>query len=166
MGERIRGRYVKLFFLHTRHGGSSLLSTLVTSPRYATSSTSSLPTSHSTVWSRSLSPTDETLHLLRSPHPPSVFGRLCQRRDIRPHAKCHGRPRESLSFPLLCPTNSGRVLTYPLFLCIYAYIQGLPPEVVGASSVFTGEEEIFAFARACSRLVQMGSREWAEGAGR
>jgi peroxisome-assembly ATPase len=30
------------------------------------------------------------------------------------------------------------------------------------SSMFTGEEEIFAFARACSRLVQMGSKEWAE----
>ncbi|KAG9317344.1 AFG1-like ATPase [Chiua virens] len=43
---------------------------------------------------------------------------------------------------------------------------GLPPEVVGASSMFTGEEEIFAFARACSRLVEMGSREWAESAGR
>ncbi|KAF8138345.1 AFG1-like ATPase [Boletus edulis] len=43
---------------------------------------------------------------------------------------------------------------------------GLPPEVVGASSMFTGEEEIFAFARACSRLVQMGSREWVESAGR
>ncbi|KAI9574798.1 ATPase [Boletus coccyginus] len=42
---------------------------------------------------------------------------------------------------------------------------GLPPEVVGASSMFTGEEEIFAFARACSRLVQMGSREWAESVG-
>ncbi|KIJ20397.1 hypothetical protein PAXINDRAFT_166457 [Paxillus involutus ATCC 200175] len=43
---------------------------------------------------------------------------------------------------------------------------GLPPDVVGASSMFTGEEEVFAFARACSRLVQMGSREWAESAGR
>ncbi|KAI6100289.1 AFG1-like ATPase-domain-containing protein [Pisolithus sp. B1] len=43
---------------------------------------------------------------------------------------------------------------------------GLAPEVVGASSMFTGEEEIFAFARACSRLVQMGSKEWAETAGR
>ncbi|KAF9238772.1 AFG1-like ATPase [Melanogaster broomeanus] len=43
---------------------------------------------------------------------------------------------------------------------------GLPPEVVGASSMFTGEEEVFAFARACSRLVQMGSQEWAESAGR
>lgn len=30
------------------------------------------------------------------------------------------------------------------------------------SSMFTGEEEVFAFARACSRLVQMGTREWAE----
>lgn len=43
---------------------------------------------------------------------------------------------------------------------------GLPPEIVGASAMFTGEEEIFAFARACSRLVQMGSKEWAETAGR
>ncbi|KDR84006.1 hypothetical protein GALMADRAFT_236577 [Galerina marginata CBS 339.88] len=42
---------------------------------------------------------------------------------------------------------------------------GLNHEVVGASSMFTGEEEVFAFARACSRLVQMGSREWAETAG-
>ncbi|KAH7887516.1 AFG1-like ATPase-domain-containing protein [Phlebopus sp. FC_14] len=42
---------------------------------------------------------------------------------------------------------------------------GLSSDIVGASSMFTGEEEIFAFARACSRLVQMGSREWAEGAG-
>jgi len=31
--------------------------------------------------------------------------------------------------------------------------------------MFTGEEEVFAFARACSRLVQMGSKEWAEMAG-
>ncbi|KAL4076214.1 AFG1-like ATPase-domain-containing protein [Scleroderma citrinum] len=42
---------------------------------------------------------------------------------------------------------------------------GLPPEIVGASAMFTGEEEIFAFARACSRLVQMGSKEWAETGG-
>lgn len=39
---------------------------------------------------------------------------------------------------------------------------GLSPEAVGSSSMFSGDEEIFAFARACSRLVQMGSREWAE----
>ncbi|KAF8338739.1 AFG1-like ATPase-domain-containing protein [Cantharellus anzutake] len=39
---------------------------------------------------------------------------------------------------------------------------GLPADVVGSSSIFTGEEEIFAFARACSRLVQMSSKEWAE----
>ncbi|KIY73982.1 AFG1-like ATPase [Cylindrobasidium torrendii FP15055 ss-10] len=39
-------------------------------------------------------------------------------------------------------------------------------ENVGTSPIFTGEEEIFAFARACSRLVQMGSKEWAETAGR
>ncbi|KXN92308.1 Lactation elevated protein 1 [Leucoagaricus sp. SymC.cos] len=42
---------------------------------------------------------------------------------------------------------------------------GLPTEIVGSSSMFTGEEEVFAFARACSRLVQMGSKEWAETAG-
>jgi protein AFG1 len=43
--------------------------------------------------------------------------------------------------------------------------QGLDHPMVGTSSVFTGEEEIFAFARACSRLVQMGSKEWANTAG-
>ncbi|RDB20064.1 Lactation elevated protein 1 [Hypsizygus marmoreus] len=42
---------------------------------------------------------------------------------------------------------------------------GLSGDVVGTSSMFTGEEEVFAFARACSRLVQMGSKEWAEMAG-
>lgn len=39
---------------------------------------------------------------------------------------------------------------------------GLSNDALGSSSIFTGEEEIFAFARACSRLVQMGSKEWAE----
>ncbi|KIK04720.1 hypothetical protein K443DRAFT_675736 [Laccaria amethystina LaAM-08-1] len=43
---------------------------------------------------------------------------------------------------------------------------GLSNDIVGTSSMFTGEEEIFAFARACSRLVQMGSKEWADTAGR
>ena len=43
--------------------------------------------------------------------------------------------------------------------------QGLADKGVGTSSMFTGEEEIFAFARCCSRLVQMGSKEWAETAG-
>jgi len=38
----------------------------------------------------------------------------------------------------------------------------LPAEVVGAASMFNGEEELFAFARCCSRLVQMGSAEWME----
>ncbi|KDQ64431.1 hypothetical protein JAAARDRAFT_28064 [Jaapia argillacea MUCL 33604] len=38
-------------------------------------------------------------------------------------------------------------------------------QTVGTSSMFSGEEELFAFARCCSRLVQMGSREWAETAG-
>ncbi|KAK0206917.1 AFG1-like ATPase-domain-containing protein [Desarmillaria ectypa] len=39
---------------------------------------------------------------------------------------------------------------------------GLSEQHIGDSSMFSGEEEIFAFARACSRLVQMGSKEWAE----
>jgi protein AFG1 len=42
--------------------------------------------------------------------------------------------------------------------------QGLPAGVVGASSLFTGDEELFAFARCCSRLVEMGSVQWAESA--
>jgi len=42
---------------------------------------------------------------------------------------------------------------------------GLNSDIVGSSSMFTGEEEVFAFARACSRLVEMGSKEWAETAG-
>lgn len=43
---------------------------------------------------------------------------------------------------------------------------GLPAEVVGAASMFNGEEELFAFARCCSRLVEMGSAEWMEHSGR
>ncbi|CCL98581.1 uncharacterized protein FIBRA_00582 [Fibroporia radiculosa] len=39
---------------------------------------------------------------------------------------------------------------------------GLPSDMVISSSMFTGDEELFAFARCCSRLVQMGSKEWAE----
>lgn len=42
---------------------------------------------------------------------------------------------------------------------------GLSAGTVGTSSMFTGEEEVFAFARCCSRLVQMGSKEWAESSG-
>ncbi|KIK67775.1 hypothetical protein GYMLUDRAFT_36552 [Collybiopsis luxurians FD-317 M1] len=42
---------------------------------------------------------------------------------------------------------------------------GISQEIVGKSSIFSGEEEIFAFARACSRLVQMGSKEWVDTAG-
>jgi len=42
---------------------------------------------------------------------------------------------------------------------------GISQDIVGKSSIFTGEEEIFAFARACSRLVQMGSKEWVDTAG-
>lgn len=41
-------------------------------------------------------------------------------------------------------------------------IKGLSNETVGSSSIFSGEEEVFAFARACSRLVEMGSKQWAE----
>lgn len=43
--------------------------------------------------------------------------------------------------------------------------QGLPGDMVISSSIFSGDEELFAFARCCSRLVQMGSKEWAETAG-
>ncbi|KZP20184.1 AFG1-like ATPase [Athelia psychrophila] len=39
---------------------------------------------------------------------------------------------------------------------------GLSNDAVGSSSIFSGEEEVFAFARACSRLVEMGSKQWAE----
>ncbi|KZT06408.1 AFG1-like ATPase [Laetiporus sulphureus 93-53] len=42
---------------------------------------------------------------------------------------------------------------------------GLPSDVVISSSVCSGEEELFAFARCCSRLVQMGSKKWMENAG-
>ncbi|KIY49474.1 AFG1-like ATPase, partial [Fistulina hepatica ATCC 64428] len=45
------------------------------------------------------------------------------------------------------------------------YELGLGEHQVGKSSMFSGSEEIFAFARACSRLVQMGSKEWAETTG-
>lgn len=44
----------------------------------------------------------------------------------------------------------------------YKYQQGLNVEIVGASSMFTGQEEIFAFARAVSRLTEMSSRQYAE----
>ena len=33
------------------------------------------------------------------------------------------------------------------------------------TKAYNEEEEVFAFARCCSRLVQMGSKEWAETAG-
>jgi hypothetical protein len=39
---------------------------------------------------------------------------------------------------------------------------GMSMEMVKNSSLFSGEEERFAFARALSRLSEMGSREWAE----
>ncbi|KAJ3981749.1 AFG1-like ATPase-domain-containing protein [Lentinula detonsa] len=42
---------------------------------------------------------------------------------------------------------------------------GISQDIVGKSSIFSGEEELFAFARACSRLVQMGSKEWVDTAG-
>ncbi|GAA5984237.1 hypothetical protein JCM11641_005890 [Rhodosporidiobolus odoratus] len=41
---------------------------------------------------------------------------------------------------------------------------GLTADVVGASSIFTGDEEVFAFARAVSRITEMGSVQWARGA--
>ncbi|GAA6029893.1 hypothetical protein JCM8097_009157 [Rhodosporidiobolus ruineniae] len=40
---------------------------------------------------------------------------------------------------------------------------GLTADIVGASSIFTGDEEVFAFARAVSRITEMGSVQWARG---
>ncbi|KAI0940112.1 hypothetical protein AcW1_004920 [Taiwanofungus camphoratus] len=42
---------------------------------------------------------------------------------------------------------------------------GLSSDTVISSSMFSGDEELFAFARCCSRLTQMGSKEWAESSG-
>ncbi|CAG8571480.1 6861_t:CDS:2 [Acaulospora colombiana] len=42
---------------------------------------------------------------------------------------------------------------------------GISDQQVGTTSIFDGEEELFAFARACSRLIQMGTQEWALTAG-
>ncbi|KAM0787546.1 hypothetical protein ACM66B_003617 [Microbotryomycetes sp. NB124-2] len=39
---------------------------------------------------------------------------------------------------------------------------GLSAEVVGASSIFTGDEEVFAFARALSRLNEMSGVQWSQ----
>jgi protein AFG1 len=39
---------------------------------------------------------------------------------------------------------------------------GLNMKMLRDSSIFNGEEEAFAFARALSRLTEMGSKEWAE----
>lgn len=33
---------------------------------------------------------------------------------------------------------------------------------IGGSPIFTGDEELFAFARVISRLTEMGSRQYAE----
>ncbi|GAA97775.1 uncharacterized protein L969DRAFT_113509 [Mixia osmundae IAM 14324] len=43
---------------------------------------------------------------------------------------------------------------------------GLNADQIGASSIFSGEEEIFAFARAVSRLSEMGSAAWSGQDGR
>ncbi|KAK4051211.1 ATPase [Microbotryomycetes sp. JL201] len=42
---------------------------------------------------------------------------------------------------------------------------GLSAEVVGSSSIFTGDEEVFAFARALSRLNEMSGVQWNNGIG-
>ncbi|TNY24192.1 AFG1-like ATPase-domain-containing protein [Rhodotorula diobovata] len=42
---------------------------------------------------------------------------------------------------------------------------GLSADIVGASSIFTGDEEVFAFARAVSRITEMGSVQWARAQG-
>ncbi|KAK5111655.1 hypothetical protein LTR62_004760 [Meristemomyces frigidus] len=39
---------------------------------------------------------------------------------------------------------------------------GLDMETLKGSSIFSGDEEAFAFARALSRLTEMGSQEWVE----
>ena len=39
---------------------------------------------------------------------------------------------------------------------------GMSMEALKSSSIFTGDEEAFAFARALSRLSEMGSQEWVE----
>jgi hypothetical protein len=39
---------------------------------------------------------------------------------------------------------------------------GMNMSMLKNSSMFTGDEERFAFARALSRLVEMGSKEWVE----
>lgn len=39
---------------------------------------------------------------------------------------------------------------------------GLSMQALKSSSIFSGDEERFAFARALSRLSEMGSREWVE----
>ncbi|WWC90416.1 uncharacterized protein L201_005351 [Kwoniella dendrophila CBS 6074] len=39
---------------------------------------------------------------------------------------------------------------------------GLSSNEIGASSLFSGDEELFAFARCVSRLSQMGTKEWSE----
>jgi len=42
---------------------------------------------------------------------------------------------------------------------------GLLAEEVGSSSLFSGDEELFAFARCVSRLNEMGTKEWSEESG-
>lgn len=39
---------------------------------------------------------------------------------------------------------------------------GLSVEALKSTSIFSGDEERFAFARALSRLAEMGSKEWVE----
>jgi hypothetical protein len=39
---------------------------------------------------------------------------------------------------------------------------GLNMKMLKNSNIFSGEEEAFAFARALSRLTEMGSKEWVE----
>lgn len=39
---------------------------------------------------------------------------------------------------------------------------GLSVQALKNTSIFSGDEERFAFARALSRLAEMGSKEWVE----
>lgn len=39
---------------------------------------------------------------------------------------------------------------------------GMNMDTLKSSAIFSGDEEMFAFARALSRLSEMGSQEWVE----
>ena len=155
------GWTLNCLLLHSRHGGSSPLSTPATNPRYVALLHISF---YSTVWSR--------LPISRrqsSSFPPKFLFIKSFQMTLQTATSLTTCEVLWMTLWVHFPSSSSLSdkcqLTYIRLAHANACTQGLPPEVVGASSMFTGEEEIFAFARACSRLVQMGSREWAESAG-